>query len=274
MTVTDAIRQCHNTEATRSGSKESDIQAGDLGALLTRTGDKVCLAMAEVLNFKKGTSPEVGEITFDELERSDKLSLSVAVQLLELEVLVSHMPSQPDFTWISTGAYIQVLKAGPDGVISKRHVVIRIPGEIFHPLGPSIYWKEDNPFWALSNSSLTEIMDHAWNELNPESDEIMSNIDILPEVLETSGMPYRIDQNHLSGLVIDSTKLPFNIRVNRLDPAAMVPCHLCPQSLKLRDMRNHVSKHILKALRDCQDTLKEGIVVCSYHFHCLCSILI
>jgi len=160
------------------------------------------------------------------------------------------------------------MKAGPDGVISKKHVVIRIPGEIFHPLGPNIYWKDDNPFWALSNSSLAEIMEHAWNELNPESDEILSNIDLLPEVLETSDLPYQINQNHLSGLIIDSANLLFNIQTNRFDPGAVVPCYLCPQSLKLRDMRNHVGKHILKALRDCQDTLKEGIVVSTQIFHC------
>jgi len=72
VTVADAIRQRHNTEASsRPGSTENDIRAGDLGALLTRIGDKVCLAVAEVLNFKKGTSAEVGKITFDELERSD-----------------------------------------------------------------------------------------------------------------------------------------------------------------------------------------------------------
>jgi hypothetical protein len=245
---------------------ENDIRAGDLGAILTRIGDRICLAVAEVLNFKKGTSAEIGEITFDELEKSDKLSLTIAIQLLQLEVLPSHEVSdsescQPDFKWISTGDYIQLLKAGNDGAISKKHVIIRVPGEIFHPLGPSIHWKDDNPLWALSNASLEEIMEHAWNELNPDSDEIMSNIDLLPKVLESPDLPYRIDGIHLSCLIINSTKLPINIQTSRFDPMSIVPCHLCPQSLKLRDMRNHVGKHVLKALRDCYDTLTEGVVV-------------
>ena len=40
--------------------------------------------------------------------------------------------------------------------------------------------------------------------------------------------------------------------------------------------RNHVGKHVLKALRDCQDSLKDGIVVSScYHFYfvMVCSFL-
>ena len=270
VTVADAIRQRHNTEATnRPESTEDDIRAGDLGAILTRTGDRICLGVAEVLNFKKGTSAEVGEITFNELEKSDQLSLSVAIQLLQLEVLPSHISresNQPDFTWISTGEYVQLTKAGNDSAISKKHVVIRIPGEIFHPLGPTIYWKDDNPFWALSNASLAEIMVHAWNELNLESDEIISNINLLPEVLETPDLPYRIDQNNLSSLIINGANLPFNIQTSRSDPGVIVPCYLCPRSLKLRDMRNHVGKHILKALRDCRDTLNEGIVVRTYQF--------
>ena len=57
-------------------STENDIRAGDLGAILTHVGDKICLTVAD---FKKGTSVEVGEITIDELEESDKLSLSMAI---------------------------------------------------------------------------------------------------------------------------------------------------------------------------------------------------
>jgi len=70
-------------------------------------------------------------------------------------------------------------------VLFLESMYIRVPGELFHPLGPGIYWEEDNPFWALSNASLAGIMEHAWTELNPEPDEIMSNIDRLPKVLET-----------------------------------------------------------------------------------------
>ena len=128
MTVADAICQRRNTEASNAESTENDIRAGDLGAILMRVRGKICLAVAEILNFKKGTSVEIGEITIDELEESDKLSLSMVIQLVQLKPLLSHKvprSSQADFTWISTGEYIQIMKTGHDGAISRKHVVIR-----------------------------------------------------------------------------------------------------------------------------------------------------
>lgn len=41
--------------------------------------------------------------------------------------------------------------------------------------------------------------------------------------------------------------LPTDLRIEKLDKNAAVPCLLCNKAIKIRDMRSHVGGHILRA---------------------------
>jgi hypothetical protein len=43
--------------------------------------------------------------------------------------------------------------------------------------------------WSITNLELNEILEVAWDALNPDSEEIISNIELLPSVAQ-SKLPY------------------------------------------------------------------------------------
>jgi hypothetical protein len=55
--------------------------------------------------------------------------------------------------------------------------------------------------------------------------------------------------------------LPAHLTVEKLGGDTVIECCVCPKEMKLRDMRNHVGKHILFALRGVDENveLKPGI---------------
>jgi len=62
---------------------------------------------------------------------------------------------------------------------------------------------------------------------------------------------------------IEVVDLPSYLTVNKLGGETVVECCLCGEKMKLRDMRNHVGRHILLALRDIDENvaLKPGMKV-------------
>ncbi len=45
--------------------------------------------------------------------------------------------------------------------------------------------------WSLSDTQLCETLDAAWNALKPDTDEILSNVELLPSAAKSTSMPYR-----------------------------------------------------------------------------------
>jgi hypothetical protein len=62
--------------------------------------------------------------------------------------------------------------------------------------------------------------------------------------------------------------LPAHLTVTKLTADDIVECCLCVKKMKLRDMRNHVGKHILLVMRNIDENvaLKPGVKVCILHF--------
>jgi hypothetical protein len=61
---------------------------------------------------------------------------------------------------------------------------------------------------------------------------------------------------------LEITDLPAHLTVIKLQGDEQVECHFCNASTKLKDMRNHVGKHILCAFRGVEDpSLKASISV-------------
>jgi len=183
------LEQALNRNILNSPTDDPDIsdeklKAGDLGAILVRIGDAICLAVAEVLNFRQGSSKQnLAEVDIDDLNKDGTKVTSIAVQILRL---VAHK-AQPDgndneFTWWWPESYVQIHdnKSGP---ILQQHFVTRIPGGNFQPLSPNIIYNSvQHPVWSIDNSDLEGALDDAWNDLNPDSDDLLENINLLPEI--------------------------------------------------------------------------------------------
>ena len=69
--------------------------------------------------------------------------------------------------------------------------------------------------WSVPNAQLQDILDSAWIDLSPDTEEIIGNINMLPQILH-SNLPYkdRLGNDHL---LIDtrSTCIPDCQKINR-----------------------------------------------------------
>ena len=158
--------------STSGDADDSKIKSGDIGAILVQVGNKVCLAVVEILNFRqtKTKNFNLTAIDFDDIDTKSSASTTIAVQILNL--VQSADPSEsgehtvePDYKWLWNQEYIQ-LQASKDGTTSQQHFAIRVPGILLYPLGPDItYDEKDRLVWSIKDSDLHEVIDHAWNAL-------------------------------------------------------------------------------------------------------------
>ncbi|KAJ7845977.1 hypothetical protein B0H14DRAFT_2357848 [Mycena olivaceomarginata] len=124
---------------------------------------------------------------------------------------------------------------------TRKRFVIDIPSPLVHPLGPSVSRPssstDSSPTWTISTAQLTEMMEHAWQLLNPEGPEIAANVAQLPSLV-VNNLPGHLTQ----------VKLKENVKI---------PCHICGVTKKLNVMRHHVGRHIMLSGRDVSE---EGLI--------------
>ena len=108
-TVEEALRKSLNTSGDELDISEGKVKAADLGAILVRTGDNICLAVAEVLHFQQGTSKRnLAMVDVDSLDGEGSKKTTVTLQILELISDESKMESN-ELTWWWPQKYIQLV---------------------------------------------------------------------------------------------------------------------------------------------------------------------
>ena len=115
---------------------------------------------------------------------------------------------------------------------------------------------------------MIEILDFAWSELNPDSEEIMGNIN-LTSSLPDSMLPYH-DQNGELLMLKSTNKMTLNLvlqtqkasldllahlTITKLTGDTAIKCHLCGNETKLKDMQTHVGKHIILTLQGIDENV-------------------
>lgn len=98
--ISDALRRLQNlNQPTEDASSDDRIKSGDLGAFLMRVGDDVCLAVAEVLSFQKGTSKQpISSIHCDDLDATGSAgSISIVIQVLHLHPKIAEDSGQLNY---------------------------------------------------------------------------------------------------------------------------------------------------------------------------------
>ncbi|KIM35830.1 hypothetical protein M413DRAFT_36514, partial [Hebeloma cylindrosporum] len=258
-----------NSSGDQLDATDGKVKAGDLGAILARVGSQICLVVVEALNFKQGTSTiSRAMVDSDDLDAEGDKATSVALQFLQL---VSNEPNQDadnsDLTCWWPEQYITIQDVD-DGPILPRHLVTRVPTRLFHLLSPHIIYNGSNhPTWSIPHVHLEEILQRAWEELEPDSDNLVQNIKSLPEISGQAlqKLPYRLLEDKSLALFIDPKHIPSELTREKLDGKERRPCHFCRAECRISDMRVHVGTHILKAQRGVPDeTLKIGLNPCGW----------
>jgi hypothetical protein len=200
-----SLDNLHETDHSALNSEnltEDDlIKKQDIVAALIQAGEKICLAVVEILGFEQdGSKIKTTEVNMDDLE-ADEDKYTVYGQILEMKPAPTTMVDLDTKNWLWTGHYMR-FGGGLEGrqtAATSRQYVVRIPGKLIYPLGPtitstpSIWMKGEGNIplqtWSITNLELNEILEVAWDALNPDSEEIISNIELLPSVAQ-SKLPY------------------------------------------------------------------------------------
>jgi hypothetical protein len=181
------------------------IKKQDIVATLVQAHNHICLAIIEILGFEHISSKTRStEVNMDDLEK-DKNGFTVFGQILELKAAPSLLVDLQPINWLWTGHYMRFGARAEKALTTatSRQYVVRIPGKLIYPLGPTVVstpksWMDTEAnipshTWSITTQDLDEILEVAWDALSPDTEEIISNIEMLP-VLSQSDLPYL---NHL-----------------------------------------------------------------------------
>jgi hypothetical protein len=132
----------------------------------------------------------------------DQSKVTVHAQIMDME-----QTNDSQWNWTRRYMHFEMGKGKGRNTSSdkstQRNFILHIPAMLVYPVGSSIV--SLNPSsqsakssdtaltWSLAQADLMEILDFAWSELNPDSEEIIGNIELMPS-LPDSMLPYR-DQN-------------------------------------------------------------------------------
>ena len=262
-----------NSSGDQLDATEGRVKSGDLGAVLARIGTQICLVVVEALNFRQGTSNiNRTMVDVDDLDADGSKATSVAVQFLQLvahETISEAGNSELTWWWPEQYILIQDNKGGP---ILPRHLATRVSGKFFHLLSPQIIYNDLNhPIWSIPHSDLATTLQQAWEDLEPDSDNIARTIKLLPEISGPAAiqkLPYRLLEDGSLTLFINPSDIPAELTRVKLGGREQRPCYFCGEGFRISEMRNHVGSHILKSQRGVIDnSIINGIEVSSIPLH-------
>ncbi|KAJ7243008.1 hypothetical protein C8J57DRAFT_1142308, partial [Mycena rebaudengoi] len=149
-------RKCEEFDITDLDDEDL-LKSGDLVATLVHSGKKICLAIFLVKGIR--------------IENAD-----------------------PATFWEWSGQYLSLDVTARDDRETRRMFVAEIPGVLIHPVGPSVSkasGSQGQATWSIPSQQLSEILDEAWQSLEPEGKEIATNVEQLITVLNPNSIPYR-----------------------------------------------------------------------------------
>lgn len=210
------IEDLRGDSKARFNSSDTDgkdlIKSGDLAAVLVRIDTVICLAVVEVLEFEfvsKGNQ----HLTAVELEDLEKrgAEIEVLVQALKMHRIQDHSDvpdtSGENARWVWDHHYAQLYSDNTSAKAKRSQHTFRIPGSLVLPLGPSIEPSLSSPTissaepsqhrapdmtWSLSESQLDEALDTAWEALSPDTEQILTNVELLPAAKRSDALPYKL----------------------------------------------------------------------------------
>ncbi|KAH9834249.1 uncharacterized protein C8Q71DRAFT_859909 [Rhodofomes roseus] len=204
---------------------------------------------------------------------------SADVQILQL----AECQQTASDTWQWTRQYARSgpTKGADQAQATTKELTLLIPGYLIHPLSPHIIelaradevgdptrpsgqqgeaseqhtnMESDKSSrvqttWSYIASVLHDALDVTWDALGSDSEELMVDVAMLP-VLETRQLPYMSRRSPTSELTFVVVNLPAHLTVEKKSGSTTVTCFICGKMQTIAQMRNHVGRHLLYALRD------------------------
>ncbi|KAJ7243487.1 hypothetical protein C8J57DRAFT_1556735 [Mycena rebaudengoi] len=225
------------------------LKSGDLVATLIHVAEIICLGIFLVKGIRVGADKFIQTaVSLLDLENPESKA-TVLGQLMEMQnPLIEGPDSAPATFWEWSGQYLSLDVNTREDHETQRMFVAEIPGILIHPVGPSVSKASGSnaqATWSIPTQQLTEIMEDAWQSLDPDGNEISTNVEQLVKVVNPS-IPY-CDALGTPCLIIQN--VPEHLTRQKLHASDKIPCLICGVVKKLNEMRHHVAKHILMALR-------------------------
>ncbi|KAJ7240291.1 hypothetical protein C8J57DRAFT_1478255 [Mycena rebaudengoi] len=242
-------RKCEEFDITDLDDEDL-LKSGDLVATLVHSGKKICLAIFLVKGIRIGADKSIRTAASLLDLGNPESKATVLGQLMEMRnPLPDTENADPATFWEWSGQYLSLDVTARDDRETRRMFVAEIPGVLIHPVGPSVSkasGSQGQATWSIPSQQLSEILDEAWQSLEPEGKEIATNVEQLITVLNPNSIPYR---NALGTPSLIVQNVPEHLTRQKLRATDKISCLICGVVKKLNEMRHHVAKHILMALR-------------------------
>ena len=121
--------------------------------------------------------------------------------------------------------------------------MLEVASVLTTPLAPSLAAKplsgsqldtSDYSTWRIPSQQLQFALDTLWDSLEPESEKILGNVELLPSITNLAALPYRDINGDESLLVKD---IPDCLLPQKKHSGKdILPCFLCGEEMALKDM--------------------------------------
>ncbi|KAJ7025828.1 hypothetical protein C8F04DRAFT_1046127 [Mycena alexandri] len=216
------------------------LKSGDLVASLVRTAGTICLGIFVVKGIRVGADKSIRTaVSFSDVETPDQKT-TVITQLMEMRnPQVQGVPSE---FWEWTGNYLCLDINTQEERETRRLFVAELPGVLVHPISPSVSKPassttlEAQATWSIPSDQRKDILEDAWQSLDPTGKEIAANVAQLLEVANPGSLPY-CDAVETPSLIVQN--VPAHLTRAKLRAADKIPCLICGAERKLNEMRQH-----------------------------------
>lgn len=195
VTLQDLLQPQKNFLQTASHNGDMLCKQSDLAACLFRANDYICLGILEILSFQRsGTKGEITSIGYTELADGGDKAVSVNAQIVDMTASLSDTQPHVVHKWQWNHCYISLGSSSDssNAMLTQKKFIVRVPGTILFPLIPDVAFStnpDDPPNWYLKHTVLQDKLESAWASLHPDTEEIITNLSILPEV-KNGELPY------------------------------------------------------------------------------------
>ncbi|KAJ7938701.1 hypothetical protein B0H13DRAFT_1851287 [Mycena leptocephala] len=229
-----AIEDLHSRKCEDFDPSDPDdndlLKSGDLVCTLLHTEGQICLGIVMVKGIRVGTDKSIRTaVSFS--DRGDpEYKAKVVGQLLEMRnPRIKGDDSQPADFWEWTGNYLCLDVTAGEERETRQMFVLEIPGVLVDLLGPSVSKPVGTnvsphlPTWSIPTDQLTEMMENAWQSLDPLGKNIAANVAQLVEVMNPNFLPYR-DALGKASLVVED--VPEHLTRSKLRAKDKIPSPL------------------------------------------------
>ncbi|KAJ7694980.1 hypothetical protein B0H14DRAFT_2418957 [Mycena olivaceomarginata] len=143
------------------------LKAGDLVATLIRVDTQFCLGVIAVKGFK------------------------ILGQIMDLK----HDSASGCWQW--TGKYLRIDTTSQEAYATQKHFMLEFSSVLVHLLGPTLSSLGETTTYNIAGYELVDVLDLGWQMLDPESEQVLANIELLPQVTNPC-LPYRNSSGKVS----------------------------------------------------------------------------